>query len=222
MRGAEMTRIEVFVDAAFAFAVTMLVISFDAIPRTYDEMVLAFKTIPAFITAVAQLVWIWQTHSVWSERYGLSDGATVWLSTFLLMVVLIYIYPMRVMLEGMFAFFSDGYFPSSFDFDGYGQLRFMFVFLGAAFLALSLSFVMLYGYALKRAEELVLNQHEKMVTSNTVLTWSGCMVIAAILIVVAIVIPEQWIPYTGFVMALLGVWMPYAESRKEKSDKNKD
>ena len=32
LRGLEMTRIEVFVDAAFAFAVTLLVISFDAIP----------------------------------------------------------------------------------------------------------------------------------------------------------------------------------------------
>ncbi len=34
MRGLDMTRIEVFVDAAFAFAVTMLVISFDAIPTS--------------------------------------------------------------------------------------------------------------------------------------------------------------------------------------------
>ena len=56
-----MTRLEVFIDAAFAFAVTMLVISFDAIPRSYDEMMLAIKAIPAFVLAVAQLVWIWHT-----------------------------------------------------------------------------------------------------------------------------------------------------------------
>ena len=55
-----MTRLEVFIDAAFAFAVTMPVISFDNIPRSYDEVILAIKSIPAFILAVAQLVWIWR------------------------------------------------------------------------------------------------------------------------------------------------------------------
>ena len=49
-RGMEMTRIEVFVDAAFAFAVTMLVISFDQIPQSFNEMVEAVKGIPAFIS----------------------------------------------------------------------------------------------------------------------------------------------------------------------------
>jgi|TARA_B100000809_G_scaffold203015_1_gene203974 uncharacterized membrane protein len=34
MRGENMTRIETFVDAAFAFAFTMLVISIDEIPRS--------------------------------------------------------------------------------------------------------------------------------------------------------------------------------------------
>ena len=133
MRGVEMTRIEVFVDAAFAFAVTMLVISFDAIPRSYPEMVTAIKTIPAFVAAVAQLVWIWHTHSMWSKRYGLDDDATVWLSALLLVVVLIYIYPMRIMLEGGFAWLSGGYLASSFEIVSIDQLRFMFVFMGAAF-----------------------------------------------------------------------------------------
>ena len=47
-----------FVDAALAFAVTMLVISFDAIPTDFDERVGAIKGIPAFVMAVVQLVWI--------------------------------------------------------------------------------------------------------------------------------------------------------------------
>jgi len=68
MRGLEMTRIEVFVDAAFAFAVTMLVISFDAIPTSFEEVILAIKGIPAFIVAVIQLVWIWYTHNKLSWR----------------------------------------------------------------------------------------------------------------------------------------------------------
>ena len=87
MRGLEMTRIEGFVDAAFAFAVTMLVISFDAIPTSYAEVIVAIKGIPAFILAVIQLVWIWYTHNKWSRRYGLDTALTVTLSTALLIVV---------------------------------------------------------------------------------------------------------------------------------------
>ena len=86
LRGSNMTRIEVFIDAAFAFAVTMLVISFDRIPQTFDEVVVAIKEIPAFTIAVVQLVWIWNAHSNWSARYGLRDAKTVTLSTALLIV----------------------------------------------------------------------------------------------------------------------------------------
>ena len=37
-RGREVTRIEAFVDAAFAFAVTLLVISFNALPDSADDL----------------------------------------------------------------------------------------------------------------------------------------------------------------------------------------
>ena len=39
LRGTQMTRMETFCDAAFAFAMTMLVISIDRIPRDYMELV---------------------------------------------------------------------------------------------------------------------------------------------------------------------------------------
>lgn len=40
------TRLEAFVDAAFAFAVTLLVISVDSIPKSGAEMVDALKSHP--------------------------------------------------------------------------------------------------------------------------------------------------------------------------------
>jgi uncharacterized membrane protein len=48
MRGLEMTRIETFTDAAFAFAVTMLVVSVDAIPADMTELFRAMRGVPAF------------------------------------------------------------------------------------------------------------------------------------------------------------------------------
>ena len=64
LRGMDMTRTETFTDAAFAFAVTLLVISIDAVPTTYDELLIAVQGIPAFGLACALLFLFWYGH--WS------------------------------------------------------------------------------------------------------------------------------------------------------------
>ena len=55
LRGLPMTRVETFADAAFAFAVTLLVISVDDVPRTFDELIVALKSVPIFVFASAQI-----------------------------------------------------------------------------------------------------------------------------------------------------------------------
>ena len=55
LRGMEMTRLETFIDAAFAFAVTMMVISVDRIPRNIEELFEAFKDVPAFLASIVVL-----------------------------------------------------------------------------------------------------------------------------------------------------------------------
>lgn len=58
MRGEEMTRIETFVAAAFAFAVTMVVISLGSIPSTFGAFIQAVKQIPSFAASCAIIFWI--------------------------------------------------------------------------------------------------------------------------------------------------------------------
>jgi hypothetical protein len=217
MRGLEMTRLEVFIDAAFAFAVTMLVISFDAMPRSYDEVMLAIKSIPAFIVAVAQLVWIWHTHNVWSRRFGLDTAYTVFISTALLIVVLIYVYPMRIMAGGMFAWLTNDYLPSNFRLIQLDELRDMFIFLGIGFIALCLVFVQMYRYATHLKVELLLNEHELFESRTRAVTWYGAAVIGLICVILAITLPKLLVPYSGFSLMLLGAWFPLARSWRSKS-----
>jgi len=49
LRGTNMTRLETFVDAAFAFAITMLVIAAQQIPDNIGALLGAFRNVPTFM-----------------------------------------------------------------------------------------------------------------------------------------------------------------------------
>ena len=219
IRGKEMTRIEVFVDAAFAFAVTMLVISFDHIPTTYPEMIVAIKGIPAFIAAVAQLVWIWHVHCVWSRRYGLENAMTVFLSASLLIVVLIYIYPLRIWLEGALSLFTNRYLPSGFMLNSVEEVRSMFVFLGVEFFALSAVIVCMYHYAASQHQNLLLSAKEIFMTRSLEILWAGIAVISLLSVVAALSLPSHLVTYAPFTFFMLGFWNPWFLNKREKQKK---
>lgn len=208
LRGENITRIEVFVDAAFAFSVTLLVISFDHIPQTYDEFITALKSIPAFVVAFVQLVWIWHSHSHWSERYGMRDTGTVVLSTLLLIVMLIYIYPMRIMFGGMFAWASGGYLPSDFIFDGIADVRSMFVFLSVGLAAICGVFFLMYRHAVKKSDALRLNDYEHYETVTSSLVWAGSAGVCLLNMIIAALLPDRYMYLGGTGFMLLGVWIP--------------
>ena len=88
LRGLDMTRTETFTDAAFAFSLTLLVVSIDAVPTNYDELLLAVQGIPAFGLACSLLFLFWYGHWQWSRRFGLEDFPSIVLSFLLVFVIL--------------------------------------------------------------------------------------------------------------------------------------
>src|SRR6266704_574815 len=91
LRGIAMTRLETFIDAAFAFAISMLVIAAQQIPDNIQTLLAAFKNVPAFVASIVVLGIFWRGHWLWSRRYGLEDGVSIFVSWALLVTVLIYI-----------------------------------------------------------------------------------------------------------------------------------
>lgn len=220
LRGMEMTRIEVFVDAAFAFAVTMLVISFDHIPETWDEIIVAIKSIPAFVFSVAQLVWIWYVHSMWSKRYGLENAVTVLLSAALLIIMLIYIYPLRIMMGGFFYWITNGYLPSGFLIDSFDVLSGMFVFMGVGFFCMSVIIVLMYRYARSLGTQLRLNEYETFETRTFELLWLGIGSAGLICAILAVSLPDQYVPFSGFALALISPIVFMIRTRRDKLRKS--
>ncbi len=90
----EVSRVEGFSDAVFAFAVTLLVVSLE-VPHTFDELRLAMRQFFAFAICFALLFQVWWRHFNFFRRYGLEDGPTIVLTGVLLFVVLFYVYPLK-------------------------------------------------------------------------------------------------------------------------------
>ena len=216
-RGMSMTRLETFTDAAFAFAVTLLVVGGgDSVPMDFAEMKAAMKQIPAFAASFANIMWFWYAHHVWSRRFGLDDTKSVLLSLVLVFVVLIFVYPLKAIYSGAIDFFSGGYFDSYFGMDSVEDLRSMFVIFGTAYVSLAAMVALLYRHALHVHEQLSLNATEVFDTKTDMLTWVYIVAVAFGSIVLALALPQGLIPVAGMWYAVLGIVMPWHSMRRDK------
>ena len=101
-RGAEVSRIEGFSDAVFGFAITLLVIS-NEVPKTTAQLVGMWHQLLPFVASFLLLFGLWRAQFDFFRRYGLEDRPTVRLTGALLMIVLLAVYPVRV----LFGYFLD-------------------------------------------------------------------------------------------------------------------
>ncbi len=215
IRGSEMTRLETFTDAAFAFAVTLLVISVDDVPSSYAEFESALKSVPAFLVSFLQLMMFWLGHRKWSKLYGLDDARSVWLSIMLIAGILILVYPLRVIYSLAFAEITDGWLPSGFNVN-YEEVAFIFAFYGIAFAILSGIILMLFVHAYGMRDKLRLNELEIFDTKGNIVAWCMLSGTGAASFVVAVTVPAGLAPLAGWMYAWLGIGMPWLAWREAK------
>jgi uncharacterized membrane protein len=89
---------QAFSDGVFAFAATLLVVSLE-VPSSYDELLDALAGFPALALAFAAIVSLWAIHREFFARYPLGDGVSMVVNATLLFVVLIYVYPLKLLAE---------------------------------------------------------------------------------------------------------------------------
>jgi uncharacterized membrane protein len=218
LRGTEMSRIETFTDAAFAFALTLLVVSLSP-PSTFDKLIEALTAVPAFLLSATMLMMFWWGHHEWSRRYGLDDSRTLVLSCALVFTVLVYVYPLRFMFALMVTWFGRlGGVPlnGGATIRDVGDVNRLFALYGVGFTAMSAAILLLYVHAWSRRDDLELDDNERFITRSTIGAW-GILASAGILsTITSLLIPAHWPGAAGWIYALLGPLMPLYGARMRR------
>jgi uncharacterized membrane protein len=208
-RGGEITRLEGFTDAVFAFAVTLLVVSLE-VPHTFGELVAAMKGFVAFAICFAILVHIWYFHYKFSRRYGLQTAQTIVLTSALIFVVLFYVYPLKFLFTLAVGGLSGGAtVPAeqlSHMVNTYHELSQLWLIYSAGVIAVYLLLALLYRHAYKKRRELELNEYETMVTRHAIFEFSGFVAIAILVGIAALVLRPPYVAYAGFLFCLNALW----------------
>jgi transmembrane protein TMEM174 (potassium channel) len=220
LRGMEMTRLETFIDAAFAFAISMLVIAANQVPGNIDELLGAFRHVPAFVASIAVLGIFWRGHWTWSRRYGLEDGVSIFISWAMLATILIYIYPLRAVFGSMWFLLSDGRLGQPLGVRTDAQARALFAIFAIGFTAIVLEIVLLNVRAWQLREPLRLNEQERLITREDISGWSLPAVVGIISLVLALTLPAEKIQWSGWVYFSMAILVPlhsaYQKRRQQK------
>ena len=217
LRGESMTRIEVFSDAAFAFAVTMLVISLSSIPRNFEELVFAINGIPSFAASFTVMMFIWLGHRKWSERFGLDDGISTLLSLALVFIVLIYVYPLKLIMDLLFYSFSQSWFPSRFQVSGTAEVAGLVAFYSMGFSLVAATLWGLYWRASSKAKDLSLDHLERLLVKKELQVWLVQAVVGLIAAIIAVVFMSSLGYLAGILFGLspLAVFIITRPTRKQ-------
>lgn len=185
-RAVEVTRLEGFTDAVFAFAVTLLVVSLE-VPKTIPELSAAMRGFPTFGVCFALLAFVWFEHYRFFRRYAFENTWAVFLNCALLFFVLFYVYPLKFLFSAMFE-------KTELPVD---EVRYLFTIFGIGYAAVFAVFALLYLHAWRQRAALQLTPLETFLTRVSLMDQVAMVGIGALSILLANVLPDKLLQLAG-------------------------
>jgi uncharacterized membrane protein len=159
------TRVETFSDAAFALAITLLVLS-STVPNTFEELRASLRMAIPFGISITLITVIWYQHYLFFLKFGLQDKVTITINTVLLFLILVYVYPLKFLARFLFELYASFFVGrentelSSFGAMNQSNVSFLMLMYGLGATLIFFTLAWFYHYAISRKKELELNDYE--------------------------------------------------------------
>ncbi len=221
-RGGSVSRIEGLSDGVFALALTLLVVSLQ-VPRSFQEMLDAFRQVPVFLLTFAMFGWIWYLHHRFHRRFGLDDQATIAWNLVMLFVVLLYVYPLRYLATTLCQMFGivdppapllSGELASGL---AGSELQGLMLLYGAGFTALFGVLAMLYRHAWSKRDDLGLDARERIITRGGLHEALACVGIGVLSMTFAAAGDGPWQFASGMTYSLTGLALSWTDRRRRRA-----
>lgn len=180
---------------------------------------MALHRVPTFAVCFLVLTMLWWAHNQWSRRFGIETGNTACLSLLFVFVMLVWIYPLRLVFGSAMHFFTAGWVPQEIQLDSSADLQTCFQIYGVGWAALNAILMMLNRSALRMKDELQLDDVELLETRRAIGVHVIHACVAALSIVLTFFVVDSesiWMALPGFAYVLTGVGMSWHHARFHK------
>lgn len=205
-RSPESQRLDAFVDAAFAFAVSLLIIGGTEPLRSFADLAAALARIPAFVFGFALIALFWLAHRTWSNMTPVRTGWTTFLSLAVVFAVLVFVFPLRLLAETATHFMSGGVLPGAQLMSSLEDLRWTYVIYGVAFAVLSGLNTGLFAHAaraLRGADALAHRNAVQWASTWAIATATGLL--SALIASTPLLGAAPWLPGVAYNLIPVGV-----------------
>lgn len=205
-RSREVSRLEAFSDAVFAFALTLLVVSLE-VPSSYGALIETMRGFLPFACTFAIVTWIWYEHTAFFRRFAMAGPYTVFLNGVLLFLVLLYVYPLKFMATVVFAMM--GAVSARALAIELSQVPALLAVYSGGFVVLFVAFALLYYQAWRRRDALGLDALGAFEARAGIVNHLLSAGVGVLSVLVALTFPTRWAWLAGplyFIMGPVHYW----------------
>ena len=167
---------------------------------------------PTFLACFALIATYWAAHERFSRRFGIEDRTTIMYSMALVASVLVWVYPLRMVVSSGLWFMSGGWVPSELEVQAIGELQSAFRIFAAGFIVLNGLILLLNRHALRLADALELDARERLETRAEIRRHAISIGVAVLSFAVTFMVAgatQNWmLGLPGFAYGVLGIAIP--------------